>query len=114
MSRLTRFSVKITTGNNSMTDPVFFIFNSHELAFENCQGTTATGQQFSGDFSPMSFVHQLTLRGPTQGQWDIEGMETVFECEGQDPYTINFGAFTLDENNQANLWSERPQPTFNV
>ncbi|GIS84576.1 MAG: hypothetical protein CM1200mP16_08760 [Nitrospina sp.] len=29
-----------------------------------------------------------------------------YECEGEKPYTVNWGAVTLDEKTEVNLWQD--------
>ena len=46
--------------------------------------------------------------------WEIEKIRVDYECEGEKPYTVNWGAITLDEPSEVSLWQDPPVPTFDV
>jgi len=63
---------------------------------------------------PQSFPHSLTLKGAEEGTWEIESLEMTYDIDSAKPYTLHFGAVTLDERSDLNLWHERPAPVFDV
>lgn len=114
MPRLNTFKVEVETGERGTPGPVKFSINSHSLPFENTEGGTAAGEKFTGQFAVNSFAHSLTLVGPEEDKWDIRKIKVEFDCEGGKPYAVNFGAITLDETNQVNIWQDPPLPAFEV
>ena len=74
MPRVRSFSVRIQTGQVGTDTPVRCNFNSHEVELNVISGGTGAGQVFEGEFLPMSFAHTLTIVGPEEGEWEIEGM----------------------------------------
>ncbi len=97
-----------------MTEPVHFNFNNHKLPFENVSGSAVAGEVFAGSFDVNSFAHSLTLVGPESGKWEIEKITVEYDCENEKPYTVNFGAVTLDETTEVNIWQDPPIVTFAV
>ena len=114
MPKIESFSVEIQTGKSGVSEPILFNFNSHTMPFNNIEGSTASGQVFSGDFEVRSFCHSLTLVGPESGTWDIESIRIDFVCEGAEPYSLNYGAVSLDATTEVNLWRAAPPKTFEV
>lgn len=114
MPKLNSFKIKIETGDQGTDGPVLFSINRHNMPFENVTGVTDAGQVFEGDFEVNSFAHSLTLVGPEKGEWNIKKISVDFNCEGTQPYSMSYGEVTLDENSQANLWQDPPQPVFDV
>ena len=114
MPRVLTFKVKIETGKQGPDEQVNFCFNGHKMPFDNVKGSNEPDSNFEGSFDVNSFAHSLTLVGPEKGTWEIEKIRVDFECEGEKPYTVNFGAVTLDETTQVNLWQDSPVPAFDV
>ena len=114
MPKVNSFKVSIQTGNNGIAEPVLFNFNSHKMPFNNIEGSVESGQSFSGDFDVQSFCHSLTLVGPDSGTWDIESISVEFVCDGEQPYSVNYGAVILDETTEVNLWRGPPAKSFVV
>ena len=109
MPRLIRFGVKITTGEQGHEESVRCCINGHTMALTNPEGSTQDGAVFTGDFTVNSFVHSLTIVGPDEGQWEIAGIEVEYECADTEPYSAQFGAVSLDESNEVNIWVD-PRP----
>ena len=114
MPRLNNFKVKIETGSAGTHGAVLFNINNHTLPFENAQGGTGPGKTFEGNFEVNSFAHSLTLVGPQEGKWDIKKITVDFDAEGGTPYSAVFGAVTLDDSNEVNIWKDPPLPVFDV
>lgn len=114
MPRVNTFKVKVETGQNGMSEPVHFNFNNHKLAFESIEGSAESEQVFQGSFDVNSFAHSLTLVGPESGTWDIKKITVDYDCEGEKPYTVNYGGITLDETTELNIWQDPPVPAFDV
>ncbi len=114
MPRVNSFKVNITTGENGTGDPVLFNFNSHKMPFNNVEGSGESGSTFVGDFEVQSFCHSLTLVGPESGTWDIETVTVEFLCDGEEPYSVHYGAVTLDATTEVNLWRGPPAKSFHV
>ena len=112
MPRVQSFKVTIQTGDVGNDEQVLFNFNSHKMPFENVEGTTASGERFSGGFEVQSFCHSLTLLGPEKGTWDIERVSVEFVCDGEEPYEVHYGAVTLDPTTEVNLWRGPPPRSF--
>ena len=114
MPRLNTFKVKIQTGSKGHSGQVLFNINNHQVPFDNVQGSAEPGQTFEGSFQVNSFAHSLTVVGPESGEWAIERMEVDFDCENTPPYAVTYGAVTLDETKEVNIWKDPPAPTFDV
>ncbi|MZH47249.1 MAG: helicase [Nitrospinae bacterium] len=114
MPRVNSFKVNVQTGSQGMNEPVYFNFNNHKLEFENVNGSAESGKNFEGDFEVNSFAHSLTLVGPQSGKWDIEKISVEYNCENEKPYTVRFGAVTLDETTEVNIWQDPPVPAIDV
>jgi hypothetical protein len=56
----------------------------------------------------------LTLVGPESGKWEIEKITIEYDCENEKPYTVHFGAVTLDESTEVNIWQDPPILAFDV
>ena len=110
MPRLISFGVKITTGQQELKEPVRCCINGHTQTMTNTCGGTALGEVFTGDFTVNSFVHSLTIVGPDEGLWDIKTIEVDYECADSDPYKAQFGAVSLDEETEVNIWVD-PKPS---
>lgn len=114
MPRIETFTVAIKTGSLGTLESPRFCFNGFDCEFDDPTGGTGAGQRFDGRFAPRSVPHQLYLSGPTEGTWEIAGIEIHYELSDGDQYDLRFGAVTLDGTNAVNLWRQRPQPTFDV
>jgi len=114
MPKLNRFKVEIETGDAGMEGPVSFCINSHKVPFQDCSGSTASGQTFEGGFEVRSFAHSLTLVGPEKGNWEIKRVKVDFEPDAIAPYSVTLGEVVLDETTELNIWKDPPQPTFDV
>jgi hypothetical protein len=114
MPRIETFSVAIKTGSVGTQESPRFCFNGYDCEFDEPTGGTGVGQQFEGRFAPRSVPHQLYLSGPTEGTWEIAGIDIHYELSDGDQYDICLGAVTLDGTNAVNLWRQRPQPSVDV
>ena len=103
MPRVNTFKVKVQTGQQGMSEPVHFNFNNHKLPFDNVEGSAESGKVFEG-----SFV------GPESGKWEIEKITIELDCENEKPYTVQFGAVTLDDKTEVNIWQDPPILAFDV
>jgi hypothetical protein len=114
MPRLETFSLEIRTGENRGPDRPKYGINGFPLEFDKYEGGTGSGETLRVMGSPQSFPHALTLGGPEEGQWDIESIKATYHCAGQEPYSVQLGAVTLDDETDLNIWYERPAPVFDV
>ena len=114
MPRVLTFKVNIETGKEGPNEPVNFCFNGHKMPFDKTTGSNESDSIFEGSFDVNSFAHSLTLVGPEKGKWEIKKIRVDYECEGEKPYTVNWGAVTLDETTEVNLWQDPPIPAFDV
>jgi hypothetical protein len=114
MPKINTFKIKVQTGQQGMSEQVYFNFNNHKLPFDNVTGSAVSGNVFEGSFEVNSFAHSLTLLGPKSGVWDIKKISVDYDCENEKPYTVQFGAVTLDEATEVNIWQDPPVPAFDV
>ena len=114
MPRVNRLQCEIVTGDMGLEGDVVLAFNGHPLTFEGAEGGAAAGETFTGSFSPRSVAHSVTLVGPEDGEWSIDSITVTYELDIGEPYVVRYGAITLDESNQVNIWAEPPRPTFDV
>ena len=114
MPRLDTFDIKVTTGESPLQGDLKFAINGFPLDFDNVRGGTGPHETFEATGAPGSFPHSLVLKGPEEGAWDIETMRITYHVHGEEPYTIRFGAVTVDHQSDLNLWVERPQPVLDV
>lgn len=114
MPRLNHFMVRIETGPEGLSADPKVNFNGHTLPLTKVDGGTGPGETYEGGLAPMSFVHRMSLIGPDAGRWTIGKMSVTYDCAGEPPYTVNFGAVTLDESNEANVWKEKPPVVWDV
>ncbi|QPJ65762.1 MAG: helicase [Candidatus Nitrohelix vancouverensis] len=114
MPKLNKFKVTVETGDKGTEGPIHFCINNHKVPFEEVKGSTAPGETFEGEFEVNSFAHSLTLVGPEKGEWEIKKMKVDFEPDLNEPYAVTFGAVTLDETTEVNIWKDPPLPVFDV
>jgi len=114
MPKLNRFKIEIETGETGTDAPVHFTINNHKLPLEETQGGVGPSETFSGGFEIRSFAHSLTLVGPESGHWDIRKMKVDYDCENTPPYSVVFGAVTLDDTTEVNIWQDPPLPIWDV
>ena len=114
MPRLEQFRLTIRTGTRGRIDLPRYEINGFQIDFDSVEGETSSGGTLKATGCPRSFPHALTLVGPEDGAWDIDGIEAVYECSGEDPYTVRMGAVTLDGETNLNIWHEPPLPAFDV
>ena len=114
MPKVNIFKVQVQTGLKGISEPVHFNFNNHKLEFENVTGSAEAGKNFEGNFEVNSFAHSLTLVGPQSGKWEIEKIAVEYDCENEEPYTVQFGSVTLDETTEVNIWRDPPVQSFDV
>ncbi|MFQ5444766.1 MAG: helicase [Nitrospinales bacterium] len=114
MPKLNNFKVTIETGDRGTPGPVMFTINGHTVPFETVEGSTEPGQTFIGGFEINSFAHSLALSGPEKGEWNIRQMKVDYNCQDFEPYSVTYGAVTLDETTDVNIWKDPPLPTFDV
>ena len=109
-----KFSIKIETGDQGITEPVKFSINGFPVPFENGVGGTGPGQVFEANYEVNSFPHSLALVGPDKGIWAIKKISMEYHCQDVEPYSGMFGEVTLDETVEVDIWKEPPLPSFNV
>lgn len=116
MPKLEQFTVEIKTGARRGPDKPLFNINGFPLEFEDVSGGTASGETLKATGSVFSFPHALAIIGPSEGNepWDIESVRATYQCASMEPYTVNMGAVTLDDESNLNIWHEPPPPTFDV
>lgn len=114
MPKLNLFKVRVETAERGPAGQVKFNINNHKVPFENPKGGTRPGDTFEGEFEINSFAHTLNLVGPEQGEWDIKSVTVHYDCEAMDPYEVKFGAVTLDETTELDIWQDPPAPVFDV
>jgi hypothetical protein len=114
MPRLDTFKIRVKTGAKGIDHPPHFIINGFPLEFEEISGGTGPGETFEATGAPGSFPHSLLLQGPEHGEWEIESLEVTYFNMNEDPYTIRFGAVTLDAESDVNIYHERPAPVLDV
>lgn len=114
MPRLMKFEMQVKTGCIGTTAPIQISVNGHALDLPDRTGGTAAGEVLNAEFAPMSYIHELTLRGPCHGTWEIEEITMCFHCDAADPYTIRWRGTTLDPQTTANLWAPQPAMPIDV
>ena len=114
MPRVLKFKVNIETGKQGPNETVNFCFNNHKMPFENVIGSNESDAIFEVSFDVNSFAHSLTLVGPESGKWEIEKITIELDCENEKPYTVQFGAVTLDDKTEVNIWQDPPILAFDV
>ena len=114
MPRLGSFTITIETGEHGCTGPLEYIINGFPVRLENESGGTGPGEAYEGTGNPGSFPHTLLLHGPEEGAWDIEALSMTYCPMGEDPYTVRFGAVSLDDQSDLNIWADRPTRVFDV
>jgi hypothetical protein len=114
MSKLNTFDVVVKTGASGRTTAPKWVINGFPVDFDESKGGTGPGETFEATGNPGSFPHTLLLRGPDDGNWDIESVKVTYYPNGEEPYTVRLGAVTLDRESDLNIWHERPQRVFDV
>ncbi|MCH7958692.1 MAG: helicase [Candidatus Hydrogenedentes bacterium] len=114
MPKLNSFTIEIQTGETEGPERLQYSINGFPLDFDEMEGGSGAGETLTATGAPQSFPHTLLLRGPEQGRWDIQSVRLTFECDGDEPYTIQLGAVTLDSESDLNIWHEPPMPVFDV
>jgi len=104
----------LKTGASGRQGPLEFVINGFPLEFENKEGGTGPGETVTASGSPGSFPHSLLLRGPDEDEWDIEELSITYYPFGEDSYAVRFGAVSLDNQSDLNIWAEAPAPVFDV
>lgn len=108
------FTLRIRTGEKGLNRPPQYSINGFTLDFEQITGGTGPGETAEVTGKPESFPHSLVLVGPTEGHWDIAGVEATYHCAGEPPYSIRLGAVTLDDRSDLNIWYARPERVIDV
>lgn len=114
MPRLNTFDVSIKTGERGPGAAPKWIINGFVVDFDECKGGTGPGEVFEGVGNPGSFPHTLLIRGPENGDWDIEEVKVTYYAQGEEPYSVRLGPVSLNSESDLNIWYERPQPVFDV
>ena len=115
MPKLNAFTIEIQTGESEGPEQPQYSINGFPLDFDEMEGGSGAGEKLTASGAPQSFPHTLLLRGPEQGHWDIQSVRLTFECgDGDEPYTVQLGAVTLDNESDLNIWHEPPMPVFDV
>lgn len=114
MARLETFDLTIKTGDQGPGIAPRYEINGFALDFEEMDGGTGPGETLKVTGHPESFPHALALIGPSEGAWDIEGIEATYHPADGEPYSIRFGGVTLDDETNLNIWHARPQKVFDV
>jgi len=114
MPRLDAFDITIRTGARGRSRPPHFVINGYPLEFDTHTGSTEPGDVFEAHGDPGSFPHSLMLAGPEEGSWDIEAVTITYYPDGEEPYSVELGACTLDDDADLNINHPRPAPVFDV
>lgn len=114
MPRLDTFKLSLRTGDSGPGAVPKYTINGFPLEFDEFEGGTGPGETLQAVAHPQSFPHTLILSGPEEGNWDIEGGEITYHCDGDDPYTLTLGAVSLDDHADLNLWYAKPPKVFDV
>ena len=114
MPRVLSFDLSVKTGSQSTETPVRCCINGHTIELDDATGGTGPNEVLSGSVRIMSFVHTLTLVGPDEGQWQVDGIEVKFHCDGLEPYLVRFGEVTLDQETEVSIWAEPQSSVFYV
>ncbi|MBI4556976.1 MAG: helicase [Candidatus Hydrogenedentes bacterium] len=114
MPRLNSFQLQIKTGQNGPAEPPRYSINGFVIEFEEMSGGIGPGETLEATGNPGSFPHSLSLCGPKEGAWDIEGITATYFPHGEPPYTVRFDAVTLDDQSDLNIWQDRPAQVFDV
>lgn len=114
MPRLDTFQLKLNTGDEGPGGIPKYTINGFPLEFDEQSGGAGPGETLDVVAHPQSFPHTLVLSGPESGNWEILGGEIIYRCDGEDPYTVQLGAVTLDDHADLNLWYTRPPKVFDV
>jgi len=114
MPRLDSITLRIRTGQRGTHETPNYTINGFTLPFDSTEGSTGPGGSFEATGHPQSFPHSLTLVGPLEGAWDIEGAEIDFFVSGEEPYTVRLGSVTLDDHADLRLWYPRPAVLIDV
>lgn len=114
MPKLNTFEITIKTGERGRSDTPVFLINTFPCDFLHTEGSLESGGTFKATGEPNSFAHSLILQGPESGEWDVEEAAVTYHPAGEEPYTIRFGAVTVDENADMNIFEPRPLKTIDV
>ncbi len=114
MPKLNAFTIEIQTGESGGPERPQYSINGFPLDFDEIEGRCGADETLTASGTPQSFPHTLLLRGPDEGRWDIQSVRLTFECAGDEPYTVELGAVTLDSESDLNIWHEAPMPVFDV
>jgi hypothetical protein len=114
MPRINTIEIEVKTGESGHDGPVYMTFNGHTLPLELTRGSAAAGDILVGALNPSSVAHSVALDGPGEGYWQIERMTVTYHPTGEAPYSLSFGAVTLDETNAVNIYRPRPPEAFDV
>ena len=114
MPRLDTFQLTLHTGEAGPGTPPKYTINGFPLDFDEYEGGTGPGETLQAVAHPQSFPHTLILSGPEEGNWEIEGAEITYHCDGDAPYSLTLGAVTLDDHADLNLWYAKPPKVFDV
>ena len=114
MPRLEAFELKIKTGERGPDLAPRYEINGFKLDFEEMAGGNGPGETLELTGEPESFPHSLVLVGPEEGEWDIEEIEAKYTVMGGPPYTVRMGKVTLGDNQNLNIWHERPTRVIDV
>ncbi len=114
MPRVMSFSAEVKTGDTGTETAVRCCVNGHTVPFEGAEGSTQANEVYSAELEINSFIHSLTIVGPDEGKWLIEGISVTYICDGIEPYTVRFGQIELDDTTDVNIWAEATPPSFYV
>ncbi|MFT7622936.1 MAG: hypothetical protein ACI9WU_002111 [Myxococcota bacterium] len=115
MPRIDDVEVRISTGARGIEGPPVLVFNGHLIPVRVEEGGTGSGEHFVGVARPNSFAHSVQILGPEPGTeaWDIEKMEIVYRAPGEE-WTVRWGAVSVDDDANVDIWDEPPLPTWDV
>jgi len=114
MPKLNSFYVELKTGERGRPDVPVFAINGFKLPFDDVSGDCQPGSVLKATGNPDSFPHALHLVGPDEDTWDIERVSITYFPQGETPYTMVFGAVSVDQESNLNIWRRRPAPAFDV
>lgn len=114
MPKLDSFEITIKTGSKGRAEFPKYSINGFPLDFDEQSGGVGPGETFVAKGSPRSFPHSLALMGPSEGDWEIEAMSIDYHVSREEPYTVRFGTFDVDNESDVNIWHEPPPEVFDA
>lgn len=114
MPKLDTIRLTVRTGGKGLAGTPKYSINGFPLDFDEIAGGAEPGETLEAVGRPESFPHSLLLLGPSEGEWEIAGIDITYECFGEEPYAVRLGEVTLDANADLNIWHARPARVIDV